>query len=109
MKKSASTKISAHERGVEDNDIPEVTDEQLARGVLRVGGQPVARGKVRVTMYLDAWIVELFKAKAGERGYQTLINEALAQHLLSQDLESLVRRVVREELQAAHTTAPTGR
>ena len=92
---------------VDDTDIPEVTDEQLARGVLRVGGKPVARGKVRVTIYLDAWIVEMFKAKAGERGYQTLMNEALAQQLLAQDMESLVRRIVREELQTARATAQT--
>jgi uncharacterized protein (DUF4415 family) len=92
---------------VDDTDIPEVTDEQLARGVLRVGGKPVSRGKVRVTMYLDAWIVEMFKAKAGERGYQTLMNEALAQQLLAQDMESLVRRIVREELQTARATAQT--
>jgi uncharacterized protein (DUF4415 family) len=98
VKKSAFSETSAPNLGVDDADIPEVTDEQLARGVLRVGGKPVERGKRRVTMYLDAWIVEMFKAKAGERGYQTLMNEALAQYLQSQDLESRVRRIVREEL-----------
>ena len=82
-------------------EIPEATAEDFARGVLQVGGKPVERGKRRVTIYLDAWIVEMFKQKAGARGYQTLINEALAQHLLERDLTSLVRRVVREELQAA--------
>jgi hypothetical protein len=40
----------------------------------------------------------MFKAKAGERGYQTLMNEALARYLQSQDLDSRVRRIVREEL-----------
>ncbi len=107
MKKSAFSKTSGPNAMVDDTDIPEVTDEQLARGVLRVGGKPVPRGKVRVTMYLDAWIVEMFKAKAGERGYQTLMNEALAQQLLAQDMESLVRRIVREELQTARATAQT--
>ena len=53
-----------------------------------------------MNIYLDAWIVELFKQRAGKRGYQTLINAALAQHLLAQDLDSRVRRIVREELQA---------
>jgi uncharacterized protein (DUF4415 family) len=83
------------------SDIPEATAEDFARGVLQVGGKPVARGKRRVNIYLDHWIVEMFKQRAGARGYQTLINAALAQHLLKRDITSLVRRVVREELQAA--------
>lgn len=82
------------------SETPEATPEDFARGVLQVGGKPVARGKRRVNIYLDNWIVEMFKQRAGERGYQTLINEALAQHLLERDITSLVRRVVREELQA---------
>jgi hypothetical protein len=32
-------------------------------------------------MYLDADLVAFFKAKAGGRGYQTLINETLRGHL----------------------------
>lgn len=101
MRKSASSETSAPDASVEDNDIPEVTDEQLARGVLRVGGKPVERGKQRVTIYLDAWVVEMFKAKAGDRGYQTLINEALVEHLQQADTQTMLRRIVREELQAA--------
>jgi uncharacterized protein (DUF4415 family) len=80
------------------SDIPEVSAAAMARGRLRVGGKPVERGKRRVTLYLDAWIIEMFKQQAGPRGYQTLINQVLAQHLLAEDLTSLVRRIVREEL-----------
>ena len=83
------------------SEVPEVTDEQMTRAVLRVGGVPVERGKRRVNMFLDAVIVEYFKAKAGERGYQTLINEALAEYMRRQDLEETLRRVIREELQRA--------
>ena len=100
MKKSASFATAAPDVSAEDTDIPEVTDEQLARGVLRVGGKPVKRGKQRVNLYLEAWVVELFKARAGARGYQTLINEALVQYLTQHDTETMLRRVVREELQA---------
>ena len=39
------------------SEIPEVTEEQMGRAVLRVGGVPVARGKRRVKMFLDAFIV----------------------------------------------------
>ncbi|MEO8009316.1 MAG: BrnA antitoxin family protein, partial [Betaproteobacteria bacterium] len=40
-------------------------------------GEAVARGKTRLTMYLDLAVVEHFRSRAGGRGYQTLINEAL--------------------------------
>ena len=41
-----------------------------------------ARGKTRITIYLDDAIVARFKAESERtgKGYQTLINEALAQH-----------------------------
>jgi len=83
------------------SEVPEVTEEQMARAVLRVGGVPVERGKRRVNMFLDTFIVEYFKAQAGERGYQTLINDALAEYIRSQALEDTLRRVIREELQRA--------
>jgi len=80
------------------SEVPEVTEKQMRRAVFRVGGVPVARGKRRVNMFLDAFIVEYFKAKAGERGYQTLINEALTEYIGGQALEDILRRVIREEL-----------
>ena len=41
---------------------------------------------------------EYFKAQAGERGYQTLINETLRQAMQHEDLEERLRRIIREEL-----------
>jgi uncharacterized protein (DUF4415 family) len=81
------------------SEIPEVTEAQLARAVRRIGGVPVERGKRRVTMFLDTAIVEYFKAKAGDRGYQTLINEVLAGYICGHDLEATLRRIIREELE----------
>ena len=80
------------------SDIPEVKAEQTARGRVRVGGQPVPRGQTPVN--LDAVIVAYYKAQAGEQGYQALINETLMAHLKQPDLESVLRRVIREELAA---------
>ena len=62
--------------------------------------------KVRITIRLDADIVEYFKKivhEAGGGNYQTLINEALREHILAQDkgLEKTLRKVIREELKAA--------
>lgn len=82
------------------SDVPEVSAGMAARGVVRVAGKVVPRGKRRLTMYLDAAIVEFFKARAGERGYQTLINEALKQAIERESLEDALRRVIREETAA---------
>lgn len=112
MSKSSTSKTSQtdwkrvetmQDEDIDLSEIPEVTEEQMGRAVLRVGGVPVARGKRRVNMFLDAFIVEFFKAKAGERGYQTLINEALVEYIRSHELEDTLRRVIRDELErAAH-------
>jgi uncharacterized protein (DUF4415 family) len=79
------------------SDIPEITAEKAAHGIVRVAGKVVPRGKTRLTMYLDAAVVEFFKARAGARGYQTLINEALKQAIEHESLEGTLRRVIREE------------
>ena len=80
------------------SDIPEISADMAARGVVRVGGKIVHRGKQRLTMYLDTAIVEYFKSRAGTRGYQTLINAALKQAIEHEALEDTLRRVVREEV-----------
>ena len=50
---------------------------------------------------LDTSIIAIFKAQAGERGYQTLINQALYQAMTGEQMESTLRRVIREELHTA--------
>ena len=79
---------------------------------LRVGLKDVSRkefaaavnerlGKQRVSIMLDGSIIAFFKAKAGERGYQTLINQALRSAMTGEQVEATLRRVIREELRAA--------
>ena len=82
---------------IDTSDLPEITSELARDGVVRVGGKRVPRGKKRLTMYLDAALIEYFKAKAGERGYQTLINDALKEAAERETLEATLRRVIREE------------
>ena len=82
------------------SDLPEVTPQMAQNGVWRINGKAVARGKTRLTMYLDNVLVEYFKAKAGPRGYQTLINEALKDAIQRENLEGTLRRVLREEVAA---------
>lgn len=81
------------------SEIPEVTSEQMSRAVLRVGGKPVSKGKVQVNLRLDTGVVAYFKTKAGGRGFQKLINETLKTKIRDQNLENVLRRVIREELQ----------
>ena len=80
------------------SDIPEVRAEQMAQASLRVGGKPISREKVRVNIYLDADVIEYFKALSGGRGYQTLINETLKESIRAKGLEAMLRRVIQEEL-----------
>ena len=62
-------------------------------------------GKHRITIMLDDAVVRAYKARAGGRGYQTLINETLRRGLQAEaakdDLREVVRQVIREELRAA--------
>ncbi len=64
-----------------------------------------AKGKTRVTMYLDDSVVKAFRAKAEAegKGYQTLINDALKQTVSNNEpvTPETLRRIIREELHAA--------
>ncbi|HEX4197665.1 MAG TPA: BrnA antitoxin family protein [Caulobacteraceae bacterium] len=78
-------KFDAYVLGPDDYaEIPEVTDEMFAKGVLMRGGKPVVRGrpksaapKQQVTLRLDRDVLERFRA--GGEGWQSRINEALRQ------------------------------
>jgi len=79
---------------------PEYDFSKGKRGAI----EPVVKGKTRITIRLDDEILEWFRAEANNKGgdnYQTSINEALRQHIRQQTqepLESILRRVLREEL-----------
>ncbi len=67
---------------------------------------PVAKGKTRITIRLDDDILDWFRQQVDQAGggnYQTLINDALRQHLrrVQEPLEATLRRVIREELSHA--------
>lgn len=66
---------------------------------------PPAAKKVRITIRLDQDMIDGFRCKVEEQGggnYQTMINNALPSHMdrHEQPIEDLLRKVVREELQA---------
>jgi uncharacterized protein (DUF4415 family) len=61
----------------------------------------VLPNKQRVNIFLDGAVIEHFKAMAGARGYQTLINETLKQAIQAETLEGVIRKTIREELRRA--------
>jgi uncharacterized protein (DUF4415 family) len=69
--------------------------------------EPEPQGKTRITIRLDEDLVDYFLkesgAYGGTMGYQTLINQALRQHVEGKapKLEETLRRVLREELRVA--------
>ena len=68
---------------------------------------PTQPGKERITIRLDADILDYFRdqvEKAGGGNYQTAINSVLREYLVGQrapQIEEIVRRVIREELRKA--------
>ena len=63
--------------------------------------QAEAKGKTRITIMLDNFVIEAFRelAEAEGIGYQTLINRTLRQALTDEQItEESLRRVIREEL-----------
>ena len=64
------------------------------------------KGKVRITIRLDRDILAWFRdvvERSGGGNYQTLINDALRQHIERSDesFEKTLRRGIREELRSA--------
>ena len=66
-------------------------------------GAVVKTNKERITIRLDPDIIQWFRDQVkGGGNYQSLINEALREHIQHQEtsLEETLRRVIREELKA---------
>lgn len=70
--------------------------------VKRNASGTVIQPKQRINIFLDSATVQYFKTKAGERGYQTLINETLKQSIQAESLEGVIRKTIREELRKQH-------
>jgi uncharacterized protein (DUF4415 family) len=108
-------RTSTSKRSVRSDDAPKVTQADIDRAEFLVAGKKVSKaewqkaarlqlgsvaGKKRISIMLDAAVIEHFKAAAGERGYQTLINETLRQAVSGQSYVSELRSVLRQELAA---------
>lgn len=101
MKQPSITKTS-------DNP-PALKRSDVAAGKLilrqRAPGGQLLPNKQRINIFLDQAVVDHFKGKAGERGYQTLINESLREAIHRESLETTIRKAIRSELRAARKAA----
>ncbi len=96
---------------IDEDDAEELTGKELdhLEGHWLQGGKPIDRQqgqaafraqlrKKQVNMLIDPDILDYFREKAGQRGYQTLINRTLRESMERESLLDAVRKVVREEL-----------
>jgi len=69
-------------------------------------------GKTKISIRLDNTVIEFFRAavdRAGGGSYQTLINDALLEHVRRRSTLDAVRQVVREELKPYSTRRRSAR
>jgi len=69
-------------------------------------------GKTKISIRLDNTVIEFFRAavdRAGGGSYQTLINDALLEHVHRRSTLDAVRQVVRDELKPYSTRRRSAR
>lgn len=108
MKSTSSTKMpDISEKMDASGDAPPLTQADFDRARLRVAGKDASRAEWQAAVracigkqhqYHAGCSVEHFKALAGERGYQTIINDTLRRIIETGMLEADLRRIIREEL-----------
>ena len=80
------------------DEAPPITQEHLDRAIHRVNLAPAPAKKRKISIALDPDVIAWFKERAGERGYQTLINATLRDAMQQRHLEDCLRQVIREEI-----------
>lgn len=103
-------RVDAHVITADEYDeIPELTDADMRRGTWKIGDRAVSEAegraafaarlkKQKINVALDPDVLAWFRQQAGGRGYQTLINATLREAMRGQQIEAVLRRVIREEL-----------
>ncbi len=122
MKQTSTTKTRATPNPpaaahvlVAADDAPALSMADFERATFRIAGAvanrsqwqaavrvqvPPAGAKQRISIMLDAPVIAHFKAAAGERGYQTLINDALRRTVDGEQFIEQMRSAIRQELSA---------
>lgn len=90
---------TASQADTPDDESPELTHEHAEQLQALADVLPqFSTGKTRITIHIDDVVLQAYKARAGGRGYQTLINEALRRGLQADAVKEALREVIREEL-----------
>jgi uncharacterized protein (DUF4415 family) len=82
-KRAAKSASRTRDLKIDFSDIPELTDEQLARA-RRIGRPPLGRAaRELIAIRIDPDVLRLLRAEATRAGivYQTLIHRLLAKHV----------------------------
>lgn len=66
------------DKDIDNTDIPEVSPEMFARGLVRRGLKPIAR-KQQLTIRVDGDVLDWYKQQG--QGYQTKINSLLRAYM----------------------------
>jgi uncharacterized protein (DUF4415 family) len=109
MKRTSTTKtpaISDDAPKLSQKDFDQAKFRLCGKDIGRAGWQAAVRARVekkRINIMLDTPIVAHFKSLAGERGYQTLINDTLRRAVEGEHIEADLRRILREELSKVST------
>ncbi|MFN8626058.1 MAG: BrnA antitoxin family protein [Candidatus Binatia bacterium] len=74
MKRRATSRRFGSGEAIDLSDIPEVSPDAFAKGLVRKGLKSIGR-KAQVTLRIDADVIEWFRGRG--RGYQTRINSIL--------------------------------
>jgi uncharacterized protein (DUF4415 family) len=96
---------------IDPDDAPPLTGEELKRPDVkwRIGGKQVSpeegkaafraalHGKTRTNIHFDNDVIAYYKAKAGPRGYQTLINAALRRDMERTELKVELLQAMKDE------------
>jgi uncharacterized protein (DUF4415 family) len=71
--------LAMRDKDIDLSDIPEVTPEMFAKGVVRRGLKELIPRKVQLTVRVDRDVLDWYRARG--RGYQTQINALLRTYM----------------------------
>ena len=103
-------KVDTHEISSDEYDeLPDLSELDIEHGVWKIAGNEVSllegkaafhseRKKQKINITLDPDVLGWYRAQAGGKGYQTLINATLREAMTIHTIEETMRRVLREEL-----------
>jgi uncharacterized protein (DUF4415 family) len=110
---SDMAKVASHALTSQEYDeLPEISDADIARSTWQIEGKTVsssegrvafsaAMKKQKINLTIDPDVLGWYRAQSGGKGYQTLINATLREAMRGQQVAETLRLVIRQELAEA--------